>query len=320
MPSYIPPWQCWSVNRRHSWQFDCQETVWPIESRMVLRSPWTNRWLYFLLVKDVPKSSVIKSEAMWTLNRELTIDARHQRQPIESLNINFLSAQQLIFNKFIQKNKFLILIFDAKAASTSHPYLSPRQIALLAFGRSAEAVASRASVRIWFRQSECHRLTLIAFHALHESFARTLSTVIAYNRLTAVRRNRTVSITITSFAHRIPEVARRTLVATSADEAFAAHTLARIQITRLPDGTIVIAIAYFASSLVLPAPRIRIALLTIGAFTQRRTNASSRFGITIVGRIRTCITFWKQTRLMSCSSMMKVATKKLLLHPCNENP
>lgn len=223
--------------------------------------------------------------------RELTSNTRHQSQPIESLYINFLSAQQLIFNKFIQNDKLLILIFDAKAASTSHPYLPPRQITLFAFGRSAKAEASRASVRIRFRQSECHRLTLIAFHTLHVPFARTLSAVIAYNRLAAVRRYRTVAITIASFAHRISEIARRALLASSAGEAFAAHTLARVQIARLPNGTAVIAIAYLASFPMLPAPRIRIALLTIAAFAQRRTNTSSRFWITIVGRIRACITF-----------------------------
>lgn len=165
------------------------------------------------------------------------------------------------------------------------------------FGGSAETETLRTSVRIRFHQPKSHWMALIAFHSLHQPFTRALPSVIACNRLTAVRRNRTIAIAIAPVACWISEISGRTLVTASARESLTTHTLSAVQIARLSNRSAVIAIAYLTSFLVLPAPRVRIALLAIDTFAQRRTYASARFGVAIIGRIRASITFWNEKRV-----------------------
>jgi hypothetical protein len=116
----------------------------------------------------------------------------------------------------------------------------------------------------------------VTFQSSRQLFTWALAPIIAIDDIIAGKVLRSAHIAVTLLAVGIAEVADGTVVAGSSGVALLADALTVFEVAGLLQRAHLVAVAVLAAFEVLPAPRVGIAVLALGAVAEWRTNASAR--------------------------------------------
>jgi hypothetical protein len=115
----------------------------------------------------------------------------------------------------------------------------------------------------------------VTFQSSRQLFTWALAPIIAIDDIIAGQVLGSVYITVTFLAIWIAVISDGTIVAGPSGVALLAHALTVLEIARLLQRTHLVAVAVLAALEVLPAPRVGIAVLALGAVAEWWTDTST---------------------------------------------